>query len=157
MDPRLLYWTGALVNMAVIVAFALSGVRHRRRGDVLRHRRNMLVSASLIALFLLSYVLKLIFLGREHVEVWSADAVWTLRVHEACVLVMLVGGVIAGGRARRLARTRNATLAPEDPPAPLVVVRWHRGAGRAAVAAAVLALLTAALVLAAMYRRAGFF
>ncbi|MDJ0850781.1 MAG: DUF420 domain-containing protein [Myxococcota bacterium] len=155
MDPNLLFWTGALANMGVVVALAALGVRQRRRGDVSAHRRSMKAAALLVALFVGAYALKLLFLGREALETWSPGAVWVLRVHELCVAVMLLGGVAAGLRARMLRRTRNATRDPADPVAPAGVASWHRRAGWAAVVAAALGLVTASFVLAGMYQRAG--
>jgi hypothetical protein len=117
----------------------------------------MLTAAALVGVFLISYACKLALIGREDRASWGALSIWVLRIHELCVLVMLVAGAIAGTRALRLLRTRNATRDPRDPPAPAELVRWHRGAGKIAVCAALLALGFAGLVLAGMYRRAGWF
>jgi len=155
MDPKLLFWTGALVNMGVIVGFAAWGVSARRRQEIALHRRNMLVGVVLVVVFVVSYAFKLLLLGREDRSAWSVADVWTLRIHEACVLAMLVAGAVATVRGCRLAATRNATLAPEDPPAPPKLSAGHRLAGWTAVVAVVLSFLTAGLVLAGMYRRAG--
>jgi len=155
MDAKLVYWTGALVNMAVIVALAGHGVRLARRGDVAGHRRAMLVASGLVLAFVASYALKLAFLGREAVETWSPAAIWVLRFHETCVLFMILGGAFALARAWRLRRTRLVTRDPEDPrPAP-ALLRAHRRAGRVAVGAALLGVLSACLVLAGMYARSG--
>jgi len=155
MDPRLAYWSFALVNMVCVVGFAAGGVRAVRRGETPRHRRCMLTAATLVVLFVVSYLVKLATLGREDLTTWGALSVGVLRVHELCVLTMVVGGVVALSRALRLRASRNFTRRPEDPPAPAASVRWHRGAGRTAVVAAALGLLLAACVLAGMYRRAG--
>src|SRR5262245_57157425 len=157
MDPRLAYWTFALLDLTAVVGFAASGVAALRRGDVPRHKRRMLTAAALVGLFLVSYLCKLALIGREDRASWGTLSIWVLRIHELCVLVMLVAGAIAGTRALRLRRTRNATRDPRDPPAPAELVRWHRGAGKTAVCAAALALGLAALVLVGMYRRAGWF
>jgi uncharacterized membrane protein YozB (DUF420 family) len=155
MDPRLAYWTFALLDLCAVVAFAFAGVRAVRRGDVPLHRRRMLISCSLVGLFVLSYAVKLAVIGREHLATWGSTSIWVLRTHELFVLTMVGAGVIAGTRALRLRRTRNATRRPEDPVAPPGLVRWHRGAGRTAVTAAAFAFLLAVLILAGMYRRAG--
>jgi len=155
MDPKLLFWTGALLNMGVIVCLAGWGVRQRRHGDVAAHRRSMLLAGSLVILFVLSYVLKLLFLGREDLAAWSATDLWILRVHELCVATMLLAGGVGLWRARVLGRTRNATGDPADPVAPSAVTAWHRRAGWAAVVAALLGFATASMVLAGMYARAG--
>jgi uncharacterized membrane protein YozB (DUF420 family) len=113
----------------------------------------MLTSASLVGLFLVSYVIKAIVLGREDRFLWSQASLWTLYVHEACVAVMIVAAAIA------LTRTRHfGPLQDGESPAPEARERGrrvHRRAGRAAVAASVLALLTAAALLAGMYARGG--
>lgn len=155
MDPKLVFWTSAFANMGLVLGLAATGVRHRRRGDVPRHRRNMLSAAALVGLFLAGYALKLAFLGREALETWSPAAIWTLRLHELCVATMLLAGGLAGVRATALRRTRNASRNPADPPAARPVVDWHRRAGWTAVVAAGLGFATAALVLLGMYRRAG--
>ena len=155
MDGKLVFWTAAFLNMAAIVVLAGLGVRARRLGAIARHRRAMLTAAGLVALFLLAYALKLPLLGREDTASWSTADLWLLRVHELCVAVMLLAGALAASRARRLSRTRNATRRPEDPLAAPRTVRWHRGPGWTAVAAAVLGFLTAGLVLLGMYERAG--
>lgn len=148
MDPKLLYWTGALVNMGLVVALAVAGVASVRRGDVARHRRLMLAASALVGAFVFSYVLKLALLGREAVSTWSTGAVWTLRVHELCVFAMLAGGLVAGLYAFRM---RAAPLAAEN----ALVREAHRRAGRTAVIAAGAGVATAGLVLAGMYGRAG--
>jgi hypothetical protein len=157
MDPRLAYWTFALLDLAAVVGFAAAGVAALRRGDVPRHHRRMLAAAALVGLFVFSYLGKLALLGREDLASWGATSIWVLRIHELWVFTMFLAGAIAGSRALRLRRTRNATRDPRDPPAPAGLVRWHRGAGWTAVSAAALALGFAALVLAGMYRRAGWF
>jgi uncharacterized membrane protein YozB (DUF420 family) len=153
-DPKLAYWTAALVDLFFVVACGLTGVwriRHRRAHG---HRRMMLVAAGLVGLFLVSYVLKVALAGREDPAPWSAASLWTLYVHEACVATMLVAAGLAAARARRFGPLRDGEV-----PAPEASEhdrRVHRGAGRVAVVASILALLTAAGVLAGMYARAGF-
>src|SRR5262245_33241876 len=155
MDPKLWFWTGALGLMAGVVGVATAGVLRRRRGDVPGHRRAMLAAAALVALFLVSYVAKVVWLGHEDVAAWSAGHRLVLRIHETCIAVMLSAGALAGLRAWRLRRTRNATLDPADPPAPAALARWHRRAGWTAVVAAAGGWLTALLMLIGMYQRAG--
>ena len=116
----------------------------------------MLLGGLLVMGFVFSYVVKLVLLGRENLAVWSAFDLWVLRFHETCVFSMIVAGGIAAWRGSRLARTRNATQAPADPPAPAKLARGHRIAGWLSVAAVVLGFLSAGMVLVGMYRRAGF-
>jgi uncharacterized membrane protein YozB (DUF420 family) len=155
MDAKLLFWTGALVLMGAVVAFAITGVRRRRRGDLAGHRRAMLSASALVALFLLGYVAKVAWLGHEQPAAWAGGDRLVLRVHELCVFTMLAAGGVAGARAFRLRATCNATRDPADPPAPEALARWHRRAGWTAVVAAAAGWLTACLVLVGMYRRAG--
>ncbi len=153
MDPKVLYWTAAFVNLGVIAGLVIRGVAYIRRGDVVRHRRAMLAGAWLVAAFLVSYGLKLAFLGREDLSVWRAFHVQTLRLHETCVLAMLVAGTVALTRARRMRGSRNVTRDPADPPAPESTVRWHRRAGWTGVIGALTGLASAGVVLAGMYAR----
>ncbi len=154
MDPKLVYWTAAFVNMLGVVAAATLGVRAIRRGNVSLHRRCMLTAATLVAAFVASYGVKLVVLGREDLPRWSPAAVLTLRIHELCVFAMLAGGAFAGARAWRL---RRDPLARGAEPRRGRTPRWlpHRRAGWTAVTAALLGVITAALVLAGMYQRAG--
>ena len=155
MDPKVVFWTGALALMAGIVGIALVGVLRRRRGDLAGHRRAMLSACALVGAFLVAYVAKVFLLGHEHLAEWSPRDRLVLRIHEVFIALMLGGGAVAGARVRRLRRTRNATLDPEDPPAPHGVARWHRRAGWMAVLAAAGGWFTALLLLIGMYQRAG--
>ncbi len=153
MDPKVIYWTGALLNMGVLTGFVIAGLRQVKRGDVAGHRRSMLVAASLVVLFILSYVGKLAFLGREDLEVWSNAARNTLRFHELCVLAMVVGGGHAIFLGSKLMRT---SLVLEDPDAPAPDAKQHRRhkiAGGVAVTGALLGFASAAFVLVGMYGR----
>jgi uncharacterized membrane protein YozB (DUF420 family) len=153
--PALAYWTGALANFAGVVVLAIAGVRAVRRRDVRTHHRCMLAAGILVALFLASYALKVTALGREDLELWSAAAVAVLRLHETCILVMLVAGVTAATHAGRFRRS----LPPGPLPPPSDATRRdrlrHRRAGWVAVVASLLALGTAVAVLAGMYARSG--
>jgi len=154
MDPKLLFWTVALVDLGVVCVIALFAVRRARRAEIARHRRAMKIASLLVLGFLLSYGLKLQVLGREDMSVWSVRDVWVLRIHELFVLQMLVGGSIAWIQARKLIGTRLVSLDPADPVPDPRSVRIHRLAGRTAVIGAVLAFLSAIGVLAGMFGRA---
>ena len=153
MDAKIVYWTGAFINFGLITVLAIRGVRQIRRGDLARHRRSMLTCAALVGAFLVSYGIKLGVLGRENLAVWSGLDRGILRLHEACVLVMLVAGAVAITRVRRLWNPRNVSpdLAQSTPLAP--TLRSHRRAGWTGVGAATLGVVTAALVLFGMYAR----
>lgn len=153
MDPKFLFWCGALLNMAAMFGFVANGVRQIRRGRVEAHRRSMVTATALVALFLGAYVVKSGFLGREDFSLWSVAAIWNLRIHESCVLVMLLAGGVALQRAWRMRGTRRVTRDPADAPTPEAALRWHRRAGWTVVVSAALGLLTACFVLAGMYLR----
>ena len=153
MDLKVIYWTIAWLNLLILSLFAISGVQQIRKGQVARHRRSMLTAAWLVVAFVVSYALKLMFLGREDLSVWSSADVWILRIHELFIAVMLVSGIMALIRGSRLARTSLLSDAP-DAKAPDPEDRLkHKRVGRIAVVAMLLALLFAGLVLIGMYSR----
>jgi uncharacterized membrane protein YozB (DUF420 family) len=151
MDPRLAYWTGAWLNMLLIVGVAGAGILLAHRGQYHRHRQCMLASAALVLLFVLSYGVKLLTLGREALETWSAPFVAVLRLHEACVGFMLLAGTTAmvlAYRAQlesRIARRADADLARK--------ASLHRRSGALAFGAALAGVVTAAYLLYGMYER----
>ena len=134
------------------MGFVWTGVQRVRRGDVVGHRHAMLRAVALIALFLVSYGFKVLLLGREDRVAWSALSLTVLYLHETCIAAMVIAGAVAISRARRFGRPADLTVSP--PQTRGRDRRVHRAAGRVAVIASVLALLTAAGVLAGMYTRA---
>jgi uncharacterized membrane protein YozB (DUF420 family) len=154
MDPKLFFWTCAFANLGVLSGIALFGVRYARRGEIARHKRAMKIASLLVMAFICCYVMKLQFLGREDMSVWSTLDVWVLRIHELFVLQMLVGGSVAWLQARKLLGTRLVTHDPNDPAPDAQTVRIHRLAGRTAVAGSAFAFLFAIGTLAGMYGRA---
>ncbi|MAE95774.1 MAG: hypothetical protein CL910_14045 [Deltaproteobacteria bacterium] len=154
MDPGTIFWSGALVNMGVIVALAARGVRQIRRDEVAAHRRSMLAASSLVALFLVAYVVKRLAIGAEDLSVWSAGQRMNLYVHESLVATMLIAGVVAFTLGRRLAGTRRVTGRDSDPRAEPAWLRRHRRAGWLAVAGSTLGFATACGILAGMLNRA---
>ena len=153
MDPRIVFWTAALLNMVVIVALGLRGVRQVRRGDPLAHRRSMLTACALVVLFLLAYLVKRPLLGAEDLSQWSRGAVVNLWVHESFVAIMLVAGAVALVLGRRIATTRRVTGHETDSPAPPEILRRHRRVGWTALVAAGFGLLTACGILLGMLLR----
>ena len=155
MDPKLLFWTAALINLGVLCGFALCGVVFARRGEIARHLRAMRIASWMILGFLAAYVLKVVALGREDQSIWTTLDVWVLRVHELFVVFMLIGGGVAWVQSRKLVETRLVTHDPNDPLPDPKTIRTHRVAGRTAVIASVLAFVMAIGVLAGMVGRAG--
>lgn len=154
MDVHLFFWTGAQIILGGVVVCATLGVRSIRYKRLRAHKRYMLGASLLIAAFLVSYVVKVVFLGREDFSTWTSAQVWVLRVHELCVAAMLLCGSYAGWKALRFRGSlpKGAMLAPDENPDRGRV--QHRRAGRVAVAGGWLAFATALLVLAGMYSRA---
>jgi uncharacterized membrane protein YozB (DUF420 family) len=141
------FWSAALANMAVAVTTMYLGVARVRRDRVRDHRRFMLTAAGLVALFLASYVAKVILVGREDFSTWTLGERAVLWFHEACVFTMLA----AGAWAVFLATTHR--FADPGVTRPPKVARSHRIAGRTAVTAATLGLGSAAVVLWQMVQR----
>jgi uncharacterized membrane protein YozB (DUF420 family) len=157
LDAKVLYWTGALVNLGAIVILALAGWRFARRREFQTHRRLMLGAAWLVVAFLVSYVLKVTLLGREQLELWDERYVRTLHVHEVCVTLMMVCGAGAIAQARRLGLPRGPGSRAIEPGRLARGIRIHRWLGRVGILASALGFATAAYVLRGMYERAGLF
>ena len=155
MDPKLSFWTFALLNMAAVVALAARGVFAIRAGEIAKHRRSMTAAGWLVVAFLGAYVVKRLLLGPEDLGLWSEAARVNLRVHESFVAWLLVGGGSALALGRRIARTRRVTGRAEDPAPDAAQLRRHRRLGWSAVVAAVLGFATACGILAGMFGRAG--
>jgi len=156
MNPSLFFWTAALLNLLAVTALVAIGIRSIRRGKLSQHRRCMKTAAALVTGFLGAYLLKVLWLGREQLSDWSGQAVAILRIHEVCVLAMVIGGVSALVLSRKMHRNRNQlTHLPDAPLASGRALKRHRMAGWTAAIGAGLAFLTAAIVLLGMYERAG--
>jgi hypothetical protein len=151
-DARLAYWTAAWVNMALIAGLAGLGIASAHRRAYARHRRLMQACVALVGLFVLSYAGKLLFLGREPLAAWNAHFVIVLRVHEACVAVMVLCGATAIFQAHRLGLDADPPARTADPTRARGVL-LHRRAGSLAFAATLAGLATAAYVLYGMYQR----
>ena len=95
MDANLVFWSGALVNLGVIVFCTLTGVQRIRAKDVVGHRRRMLIAMSLVGAFLVAYVLKVAMLGREDKTDWATLDFVILYTHEFFVTAMLAGSAVA--------------------------------------------------------------
>lgn len=153
MDPKTLYWTFAFINMGCVVGLGLYGRAQQKAGNAKRHAIMMIAASCLVVGFLFSYGLKLAFLGREDLTLWTHAALNTLRFHETCVLVMVVGGGLAIRWGRALRKTRSYTLNPDDPSASESLVSRHHRAGQVALVGAALGFISSGFVLAGMYAR----
>jgi len=154
MDPKLAFWTAALINLCVIASLIAIGIRAIRRRQLALHRRCLTTAAALVVGFLGVYPLKLLWLGPEPIGEWSGTDVLVLRIHEACVFAMVVGGLVAWSYSRKMHRDRNRwAQLPDAPLASSRTLRRHRRAGWTAAIGAGLALLTAAIVLVGMVER----
>ena len=155
-DPKTAYWTFAWLNMGVIVVLAWLARSLVQRSDVRGHRRLMLGASTLVVLFVLSYVGKVALLGKEELGTWGLEHRIALWVHEACVAVMLGGGITALVHAYRTGLApgspRSGSLAPDREARGR---RLHRAAGLTSVISATAALVTAGYVLYGMYMRVG--
>ncbi len=153
LNANVLFWTGAFVNMGVIVVLALAGVKRARARQMEPHRILMTAAAALVIGFVVAYGFKLQLLGREDLSQWSRAAIWTLRFHECCVLLMIVGGGLAFRYGGLLRSTRAFSLRSSDPRPDANVVRRHHKAARTALIGAVVGFVSAGFVLAGMYAR----
>ena len=154
LNANLAYWSGALANLCVIVTCASIGVRCIRRGEVRSHKRMMLTASTLVGFFLVSYVVKVMLLGKEDVGEWEPLDRKVLYAHELFVASMLVAGAYAGRRAWRFRKTLGSGPLPPASAATRRDRSQHRIAGWVAIGGSVLGLATAVLVLAGMFKRA---
>ena len=151
-DAKLIYWTGSFVNFALVVGCAVAGVRRVRSGNVTGHRRMMRASVALVGLFLISYLLKVLLVGREDRAAWTDASLYILYEHECCIALMIIAAGVGLSRARRFGELRDGDV--RAPEARDQDRRVHRIVGRVAVVASTMALLTAGGVLAGMFARA---
>lgn len=149
MDLKLVFWTAAMPVFAGIVATAFAGWRAIGKEDVAAHKRYMTASVSLVLFFVAAYVAKVLVLGKEELALWSSGERAILWTHETFIFLMVVAGTIARLLARKLDPDREGAVE-----GPRTRTR-HRWAGRTAIVASALGFVTAILVLAGMYERAG--
>jgi uncharacterized membrane protein YozB (DUF420 family) len=138
-QARAIYWTIALILMGIAVIHAATGIRQVRRGETEKHRRSMGRALIWVAVFLVSYLGKVLVLGHENLELWSADRRLVINLHRGLVLTMLV----TGGIGRLLAGRALARVSPGR--------QLHRVLGWIAFPSAIAGLGTAVLVLAQMW------
>lgn len=72
-------WGLVLVGMTVAYGMTLVGVWAAKRHDVAAHRKWMTISCTLVGMWLMAYVTKQLFFGRDHFG-GTSDQYWTLYV-----------------------------------------------------------------------------
>ncbi|HEU4427510.1 MAG TPA: DUF420 domain-containing protein [Myxococcota bacterium] len=154
MDPKLIFWSWALANMALVVTLGVRGMRAIRANRIEQHRRSMGWASFFVVAFLVAYLVKRLALGGEDIGAWTRAARINLFVHEVLVVSMLLAGGAAFALGRRLAITRRVTQSGGDPLAPRETLSRHRLAGRVALACALLGFVTACGILGGMLARA---
>lgn len=145
---KVAYWAFAWALLAAATVSGGLGWRAIRKEQLARHVTLMNRAITLVVLFLVSYPIKLLILGREELDTWSDAARLILRSHETAVAAML----IAGGIARWLAR-RFGDRGQEVSAASARDRNRHRRFGRVALVMSLVGLGTAAAVLAGMISR----
>lgn len=143
---NILFWTFAFLILFAAIGSGVWGIRCARLQRLESHRFWMKTAGWLIAGFLLAYIAKLSWLGREDLETWSTWRLATLRLHETAMLFMLVSGSIALYMSRLL--SRRLAVGEVLPPAKALV---HRRAGKTALISGACGLVTGSAVLASMY------
>jgi hypothetical protein len=107
-NPKLVYWTIALANLAVIVVWRARRARGPARRGAHAPAHDARVGA-LVGLFLVSYLAKVAWLGKEDRSGWTASTTRCSASTRLCIAAMLCAGGIALYRALRFqARLRPA-------------------------------------------------
>lgn len=150
MNSNLIFWFYAYAVTVCALVFAFRGVGRAKKGQLEAHRKDMIRACNLIILFVLSYVFKVLFLGREDKSSWESTYLWILYIHEALIGLMLVTGVWA-----RILAAKLATTLTDPNPSDMILTlrRKHAKIGRTCIIAAVCALFTAAIILYGMWQR----
>jgi len=151
MTAKLWFWLYAWVVTMNILGSAVYGVRQAQKDDLFAHRRWMNISCWLVALFVVSYVFKVVFLGKEDLNTWKDSYVIVLRIHELFIGIML----FAGGMGRWLAHRFRDSLAATQVDEPTAAMRRrHTVLGKITLLAASAALITASFLIYGMLERA---
>lgn len=148
-SANLIFWLYAYALTLCALFLAFRAVKKVRRGDYAGHAKQMDYAITLILVFVASYVLKVIILGREPKTNWELPHFIVLYIHEAFIACMLVSGTIA----RVLAAKFKASLFSNGTPTALDKTRRkkHRLAGKICLLATSMAILTATFILHTMY------
>lgn len=150
MNYNLIFWFFAYGLTGIAIALALFGWIKASRGELNAHRKLMNAACSVIVFFVVSYLVKVIALGREDKSGWELFYLIVLYIHEALILTMLV----CGGRAWFLSLKFGADLYDQVKAKTLAKQRsQHKLMGKIAIYASCLAMTTASVVLYGMYMR----
>lgn len=150
MSPNLMFWIYAYALTIVALGIAFQGVARVRKGDEVGHAKKMNLAVLLILGFVGSYVLKVIFLGREPKTNWESLHFTVLYIHEFFIACML----LAGGYTRYLAGKFKTSVGSSNPSAAMLALRKkHRAAGKFCLIATTMALFTATFVLYTIHSR----
>lgn len=150
MTYNLYFWLYAYLLTMIAIGFALNGYKHIRRGNIAAHRKAMNRAIGLILFFVLSYIFKVILLGREDKSDWSNFYRLVLYVHESFIFLMLVSGTYARVLASRFKHSLTAeVISPIDRERR----RRHARLGKIAIFSTCCALITAVAILYGMFQR----
>lgn len=150
MNVNLAFWVFAYALTLVAILLAFSGVRAAKKGDLETHARLMRFACNLILFFVVSYVVKMFALGREDKSQWTDFYLVVLYIHETLIGGMLVSGTISRVLAYKFRHSlTGATVSPLD----LKRRKTHTKAGKMCILFAILALVTAGVVLYGMFVR----
>lgn len=147
--PNLLFWGYAYALTLVALAIALQAVGLARKGHLAAHGKRMDIAILLILIFVASYVLKVIFLGREEKQNWETFHFVVLYIHESFIALMLIGGTVA----RVLASKFKQSVYGNQTPTALDLKRrgTHRFFGKLCLVSTGMALVTASFILYTLY------
>ncbi|MBO1318342.1 DUF420 domain-containing protein [Acanthopleuribacter pedis] len=147
---NLMFWGYAYLLTTTAVFFAILGWRNIIAGDIQAHKQKMGAAINLILFFVVSYVVKVIVLGREDKTNWTPFYLYTLYIHETFIALML----LTGGWARWLAHTFRTSLTGDSvSDVHQKQRRLHGKLGRACIASALCGLFTATIILWGMANR----
>lgn len=150
MNWNLVFWFYAYGLTMLALLMAYTGVGAAKRGELARHKALLNFACNLILFFVVSYVFKMLFLGREDKSTWTLSYKIVLYIHEALIATMLV----TGARARWLAhKFRDSVFAQQLPDEHIGMRKQHRLMGKICIYAATFALLTASVILYGMVQR----
>ena len=148
MNTLLIFWVFAYFLMFGLLATAIIAVRFARLGKLDAHAKWMNITVFLVILFVLSYGGKLLFLGRESLEIWEPAYVIVLRIHEFFIALMLIFGTLARLRARSFKRPLEKTNEQNNQR------KNHKKWGKIALISTGCGWLTAGILLYGMFDRA---